>query len=338
MLIAIPTGVKICNWIMTMWGGSIRFTTSMKFAIALVGLFTIGGISGIMHSSPPADLQQTDTYFVVAHFHYVLFGGSIMGIMSGVYFYYPKITGRLLSEGLGTIHFWLYFVGMNLTFFPMHFAGLLGQPRRTYTYDANQGWDVFNLMSTMGAYTLVLGTLFLIWNLLKSKSSGAIAGNDPWGAGTLEWSIPSPPPDYNFAHIPRVTSRYPLWDMKSPSLTAEVPHTLRGDKEMTVDVGGTPQAHPHPNPLGTPETVGIDVASSVYQAHTGMTARQLGIPMPNPTIKPAVTALGLTIMFSGLFFLHVDKRPVAFTLMIGGALFFAMSLYSWLLSPLEDAH
>src|SRR5688500_4131627 len=148
MLIAIPTGVKIFNWIFTMWGGNIRFTTACLFAIALVAEFTIGGISGVMHSSPPADLQQTDTYFIVAHFHYVLYGGSMMGIFAGIYYYFPKITGRFLSETLGKWHFWLYFVGMNLTFFPMHFSGLLGMPRRVYRYDANQGWDGFNLASS----------------------------------------------------------------------------------------------------------------------------------------------------------------------------------------------
>ena len=141
MLIAIPTGVKIFNWIFTMWGGSIRFTTAMKFAIGLIALFTIGGISGITHSSPPSDLQQTDTYYIVAHFHYVLFGGSMMGIFGGIYHYFPKMYGRLMSEKIGNWHFWLTFIGMNLTFFPMHFAGMLGMPRRIYTYDAGQGWE-----------------------------------------------------------------------------------------------------------------------------------------------------------------------------------------------------
>src|SRR3569832_1093985 len=166
MLIAIPTGVKIFNWIFTMWGGSIQFTTAMKFAIALVALFTIGGISGVMHASPPADLQQTDTYFIVAHFHYVLFGGSMMGIFGGIYYYYPKMTGRLLSEKLGNVHFWMMFVGMNLTFFPMHFSGLYGMPRRIYTYDAGQGWELFNAMSTWGAYVLFVGLLIFVYNFL----------------------------------------------------------------------------------------------------------------------------------------------------------------------------
>jgi cytochrome c oxidase subunit 1 len=212
MLIAIPTGVKIFNWIGTMAQGQLRFTTSMMFAIGLVGLFTIGGISGVMHSSPPADLQQTDSYFIVAHFHYVLFGGSIMGIFAGIYLYFPKITGRMLSEGLGKIHFWLNFIGMNLAFFPMHFAGMLGMPRRIYTYDSGQGWDTFNLLSSIGAYLLVVSTAIFVYNFFHSRKRGAIAGPNPWGAGTLEWTIPSPPPVYNFATLPQVTSRYPLWE------------------------------------------------------------------------------------------------------------------------------
>ena len=212
MLIAIPTGVKIFNWIATMAQGQIRLTTSMLFGIGLIALFTIGGISGVMHSSPPADLQQTDTYFIVAHFHYVLFGGSIMGIFAGIYLYFPKITGRLMNERLGKIHFWITFVGMNLTFFPMHFAGMLGMPRRIYTYDAGQGWDSYNLESSIGAYILAVATLIFAYNFLKSRKRGEIAGANPWGAGTLEWTIPSPPPDYNFAVLPTVTSRYPLWE------------------------------------------------------------------------------------------------------------------------------
>ncbi|HTD60277.1 MAG TPA: cbb3-type cytochrome c oxidase subunit I, partial [Gemmatimonadaceae bacterium] len=154
MLIAIPTGVKIFNWIFTLWGGSIRFTTAAMFAIGMVAMFTIGGISGVMHSSPPADLQQTDTYFVVGHFHYVIFGGSLMGLFAGLYTYFPKFTGRLLDERLGKWHFWVNFFGSNLVFFPMHFSGLLGMPRRIWTYDGGQGWDTFNFLSTMGAYLL----------------------------------------------------------------------------------------------------------------------------------------------------------------------------------------
>jgi cytochrome c oxidase subunit I len=339
MLIAIPTGVKICNWIMTMWGGSIRFTVAMKFAIALVALFTIGGISGIMHSSPPADLQQTDSYFVVAHFHYVLFGGSIMGIMAGIYFYYPKLTGRFLSESLGNWHFWLYFLGMNITFFPMHYAGLLGMPRRTYRYDAAQGWDTFNMMSTAGTALLVMGSLFFAWNLWRARKGPANAGNNPWDAPTLEWAIPSPPPEYNFARIPQVTSRYPLWDLTHPERMTDVPHSEYEDKELKVDVAGKNAGTAHPNPLATPETTGPEGSRpSVYEPYTGKSAAELGIPMPNPSIKPLLTALAMTVMFCGLFFLHMDMKGVGIAIMIGGALWMTVQLYTWLLTPLEDHH
>ena len=312
MLIGIPTGVKIFNWIATMWGGNIRFTTAMKFAIGLVGLFTIGGISGVMHSSPPADLQQTDTYFVVAHFHYVLFGGSIMGIMGGIYHYFPKITGRYMSEKLGTWHFWLTFVAMNLTFFPMHYAGMLGMPRRIYTYDSGQGWDTFNMMSSVGTAMLVLATLIFVVNFLRSRTRGAVAPGDAWGAGTLEWSIPSPPPDYNFAQIPVVTSRYPLWDLKTPERTAGIAHS--SPDAMTIT-----DAHAVP----------------VHEESGGQTAKQLGIPMPFNTVKPAIAALSLVIMFGGLLFIHLDHFAVAMAITISGASLFAVTLYAWLTSPLE---
>ncbi|MDB4884910.1 MAG: cytochrome c oxidase, subunit [Gemmatimonadetes bacterium] len=337
MLIAIPTGVKIFNWIFTMWGGSLRFTTAMKFAIGLVALFTIGGISGVMHASPPADLQQTDTYFVVAHFHYVLFGGSMMGIFGGIYYYYPKMTGRLLSEKLGSWHFWLMFIGMNLTFFPMHFSGLMGMPRRIYTYDAGQGWELFNKLSTYGTGILAVGLLIFVWNFFRSYSTGEIAGIVPWGAPTLEWSIPSPPPEYNFARIPKVTSRLPLWDLTAPRLTREVPHTEAGDKRLDVDVASKHTATGHPNPTANAPRQGVEAGMHIERA-TGRTARELGIPMPNPTIKPLICALGMTIMFTGLLFIHVNRMPLALATMIGGALLMTLSLYAWVLTPLEDAH
>ena len=291
MLIGIPTGVKIFNWIFTMWGGDIRFTTAMKFAIALVGLFTIGGISGVMHASPPADLQQTDTYFIVAHFHYVLFGGSMMGLWAGVYYYYPKLTGRMLSEKLGGWHFWITFIAMNLTFMPMHWAGLEGMPRRTYVYDAGQGLDMWNLMSSLGAYLQVLAGALGFWNLWRCRTMGAIAGPNPWGAPTLEWSIPSPPPDYNFAVIPTVTARYPMWD---------------GGQKV------------HEGPIKT--------------------AKELGIPMPNPTIKPLFVALWMTFMFASLLLIHKGMTTLAIAGVITFAALMTLTLYSWLLTPLEDEH
>jgi len=262
MLIGIPTGVKIFNWLGTLWGGTLRFTTAMKFGIALIALFTIGGISGVMHASPPSDLQQTDSYFIVAHFHYVLFGGSMMGLFAGMYFYYPKITGKLMSEKLGNVHFWLTFIGMNLTFFPMHFLGLTGMPRRTWTYDANQGWEFDNRMATVGAFTLAVATLLFVFNWFRSMKTGKPAGNDPWGGATLEWSIPSPPPEYNFAELPNVTSRTPMW---------------HGD--------------PGPGPATYP---------AAFTPAPVRTASELGIVLPTPTMKPLIAAMGLGVAFTGV--------------------------------------
>ena len=311
MLIAIPTGVKIFNWIATMWAGEIRFTVPMKFAIALIAMFTIGGISGVMHSSPPADLQQTDTYFVVAHFHYVLFGGSIMGIFGGIYFYFPKMTGRLMSEKIGNWHFWLNFIGFNLTFFPMHFSGMLGMPRRIYTYDAGQGWELFNLLATAGTYLLFVSTLIFVWNFLRSRTKGEIAGNDPWGGSTLEWSIPSPPPEYNFARLPEVTSRYPLWDLKDPAKTAGIDHS-HADAMTITDAHAVP----------------------VHEETERFTAKQLGIPMPHPTAKPLFVAVAMVLMFCGLLFLRTNFM-LSMTITIGAAAAMVAGLYSWLTSPLE---
>ena len=312
MLIGLPTGVKIFNWIATMYGGSLRFPTSMKFAIGLIAMFTIGGISGVMHSSPPSDMQQTDTYFIVAHFHYVLYGGAMMGIFAGIYHYYPKMTGHFMSETLGTWQFWLNFIGLNLTFFPMHFSGMLGMPRRIYTYDAGQGWELFNLMSTVGTYMLVLAGIIFAVNFFRSRNRGPLAGNDPWGAPTLEWSIPSPPPDYNFAEIPEVTSRYPMWDLKSPERTAGIQHS-HADSAAIADAHAVP----------------------MHEETVRKTAKELGIPMPFNTVKPFCVALGIIIMMSGLIVLHSGHTALALATMLGGTAFMVGSLYAWLTSPLE---
>src|SRR5438105_4616717 len=186
MLIAVPTGVKIFNWIATLWGGDIRGTTALHFAVGFIAMFIIGGLSGVTHASPPADLQQTDTYYVVAHIHYVLFGGTIMGLFAGIYYWWPKMTGRLLSETLGKWHFWLQFIGMNLAFFPMHFIGLLGMPRRVYTYSPELGVSDLNLLSTIGAFLIALSIFVFLVNLLRTRTHGQRAGNDPWGAATLD--------------------------------------------------------------------------------------------------------------------------------------------------------
>jgi cytochrome c oxidase subunit 1/cytochrome c oxidase subunit I+III len=213
LLIAVPTGIKIFNWIATMWGGSIRFTTAMLFAIAFLIEFTIGGLSGVMFATVPIDWQTTDTYFVVAHFHYVLLGGSLFALLGGVFYWFPKITGKLLDERLGRVHFVLTVVGFNLTFFVQHFLGLIGMPRRVYTYPALPGYSSLNLISTIGAFLLAAGMLVLLYDIVISLRRGQDAGDNPWQAWTLEWATTSPPPPHNFAQVPPIHGRRPLWDL-----------------------------------------------------------------------------------------------------------------------------
>ncbi|MCZ7570063.1 MAG: cytochrome c oxidase subunit I [Ardenticatenaceae bacterium] len=216
MLIAIPTSIKIFNWTATMWGGRIHFTTSMLFAIAFLVLFTIGGVSGVTFAVVPADWQTTDTYYVVAHFHYVLFGGTMFAVFAGIYYWFPKMTGRLLSEWWGQAHFWLTLIGFNLTFFVQHILGLIGMPRRVYTYPDLPYWGGLNAISTIGAFVLGFSVLVFIWNVIVSLSFGKPAGDNPWDAWTLEWATTSPPPVHNFDQVPPIRSRRPLWDLAHP--------------------------------------------------------------------------------------------------------------------------
>ena len=254
MAIAIPTGVKIFNWIATMWKGQIRFTAPMLFAIGFISMFIIGGLSGMMHAVAPSDAQQQDTYFIVAHIHYVLFGGSIFALIAGLYYWYPKITGRLMSEKLGKLNFFLTFVGFNLTFFPMHFLGLEGMPRRIYTYDSGFGFDLWNFVATIGALILGLSILSLLHNMFWSKRKGKIAGNDPWNARTLEWSIPSPPPDYNFASIPTVDKLDHFWYSKQKQLKNELPSET-SDDETNIHM---------PSPSFFPFIVSLGIVIAAY--------------------------------------------------------------------------
>jgi len=211
MIIAIPTGVKIFNWLATMWGGKIRFNTAMLYAVGMVATFTIGGISGVMHATSPHNLQQTDTYFVVAHFHYVLVGGLVLAIFGALYHWFPKLTGRMMDERLGKANFWIYFLGFNLTFMPMHWIGLLGMPRRIFTYGSDLNLEGLNQLVTAGAFIQLIGVSLLVVNILKTLKSGQKAPDNPWGAATLEWATESPPAEHNFAKIPTVHSREPLW-------------------------------------------------------------------------------------------------------------------------------
>jgi cytochrome c oxidase subunit I len=220
-LIAVPTGIKILNWAATLWRGNIVFKTPLYFAVAVPALFVIGGITGIQLAVFPIDWQLHDTYFVVAHMHYVLFGGSVFGIFAGLYYWFPKMTGRLMSEGLGKLSFWIMFVGFNLTFLIQHSAGLSGMPRRIYWYPESAGWEVFNLISTIGSFLLGIGVMITLVNAAISIRRGRRAGNDPWQANTLEWFTPSPPPENNFDVIPRVRSVEPMKDIRREILERE---------------------------------------------------------------------------------------------------------------------
>jgi cytochrome c oxidase subunit I len=269
MLIAIPTGIKIFSWIATVWGGSLRMTTSFFFALAMILEFTIGGLSGIMHASAPVDLQQTDSYFVVAHFHYVLFGGVMFAILAGFYYWWPKVTGRMFSEPLGKWHFWLTVIGFNVTFFPMHFLGMWGMPRRIYTYAPDLGWTGLNQLETVGAFILGLAFLLFYINIFWSLRYGEKAPADPWDGRSLEWSVTSPPPMYNFALLPNVRGRDAWWILK---------YGRAGSRGVAAYVSG--QAPKPPEPEGP-----VDLSH---------------VHMPPPSIFPLVMSLGIGLMGLGL--------------------------------------
>ena len=216
MLVAVPTGIKIFNWLATLWGGKIRFATPMLFCLGFLFQFLCAGLTGVMLAVAPFDWQLSDSYFVVAHFHYVLIGGLLFTIFAAIYYWFPKATGRLLDETLGRWHFWLFVIGFNLTFAPQHFAGLIGMPRRIYTYQAGRGFEVWNQLSSAGVVFQLAAILVFLWNLGRSLVRGEPAGDDPWDAWTLEWTTTSPPPAYNFETPPVVRSRRPLWDVKHP--------------------------------------------------------------------------------------------------------------------------
>jgi cytochrome c oxidase subunit 1 len=269
MSVSIPTGLQIFCWLATMWDGRPRFQVPMLYVIGFIGTFVIGGLTGVMVAAVPLDLQLHDTYFVVAHFHYVLIGGAVFPLLGILTYWYPKITGRMMSETLGKIGFWLLFLGFQLTFFPMHWSGLLGMPRRVYTYPAGLGLELPNLLSSIGAFVVATSVLLFVVNGLVSLYLGAIAGPNPWGAPTLEWATSSPPPVYNFAHLPVVESNTPLWDSDGelPVVTG-----LRvDDKEMllTTVVAAAPDLRepvPEPSlwPFISAVAIGIVFVSSIF--------------------------------------------------------------------------
>jgi cytochrome c oxidase subunit 1 len=216
MVVSVPTGIKMFNWLATIWGGHVIYKVPMMFAVGFLFQFLLAGLTGIMLSAAPFDWQLSASYFVVAHFHYVLVGGILFSLFAAFYYWYPKITGRMMSEKLGKWHFWLFVIGFHLTFDLMHVPGLLGMPRRIYTYEAGRGWESWNMLIGVGAIIQTAGTLIFVYNLIHSYFRGKEAGPDPWDAWTLEWATTSPPPAYNFAIEPTVTSRRPLWDLKHP--------------------------------------------------------------------------------------------------------------------------
>jgi cytochrome c oxidase subunit 1 len=216
MAIAVPTGIKIFNWLATMWGGKLEFKAPMLFCVAFLFQFLVAGLTGIMLGAAPFNWQLSASYFVVAHFHYVIVGGIMFCIFGACYYWFPKMTGRMYNERLAQLHFWLFVIGFHLTFDFMHIPGLLGMPRRIYTYEPGRGWDAWNLIVTVGVAFQAAAVLVFVANLAISRWFGQRAGNDPWDAWTLEWLTSSPPPAYNFADEPTVQSRRPLWDLKHP--------------------------------------------------------------------------------------------------------------------------
>ena len=271
MAIAVPTGVKVFNWIATLWGGSVSVKSPLYFAIGFISMFIIGGLSGIMHASPPPDLQQHGTYFVVAHLHYVLFGGSIFGLFAGLHYWFPKFTGRLLNERLAKWTFWTMFIGMNITFMPMHWTGLLGMPRRVFTYPPSLGVTTLNEVSTIGSFIISASILIFMWNFVHSLVHGEVAGNDPWDGSSLEWATSSPPPEYNFAVIPPVVSREAFWALKYPR-----------------DASGRPASTPRPW-IPAPEEI-------PHEIH-----------MPRPSYWPIVVATGVFMVLSGFIFSPIES-------------------------------
>jgi cytochrome c oxidase subunit 1 len=307
MFIAVPTGVKIFNWMATLWGGSIRFTTPMLFSLGFIANFTVGGLSGVTHALVPHDYQQTDTYYIVAHFHYVLFGGAILGLFSGIYYWWPKIFGKLLDEKLGKWNFWLMVIGFNLTFAPMHILGLQGMVRRTYQYPKAYGFDFWNLIATIGAFLIAVSVLVFFYNVYKTRKTGKAAGNDPWDARTLEWTVTSPPPEHNFDEIPVVHALDDFWHRKYIE-----------DKEgklVSVPSGGQDHGGEH--------------APRATESHDATHGEGQAIHMPSQSYMPLIAALGMPLIGWGLVF---SQWWLA---IIGGVIAFA-GLYAWALEPATE--
>ncbi len=302
MVIAVPTGVKIFNWIGTMWGGQLQMRTPMMFALGFMWMFMIGGFSGIMHAAAPADAQQHGSYFVVAHFHYVLIGGSLFSLMAGIHYWFPLMFGRKINEFWGKLSFWIIFVGFNVTFFPMHFLGLNGMPRRTFTYDANMGWNSGNLISTIGAFILAVGIGIYFAVMIYTFFRGEKSVRDPWDARTLEWGLPHPPPEYNFRVIPTVHARDDWW------------HEKRHGAEHAVE----------------------------RAKHAQDDTAHGGIHMPFQSIYPLTAAIGILIGSIGVSLVDPDPGPNLIGKKLGtclvGFVIMVASIYLWSLEGNEGYH
>ncbi len=305
MTIAVPTGIKIFNWLGTLWLGRIRFTTPMLFALGMISMFVIGGLSGVTHSVVPSDWQQTDTYYIVAHFHYVMFGGSVFALFGGAYYWYPKLRGRLMNERLGKINFWLMLIGFNLTFAPMHWLGLQGMVRRTWKYAPETGLEPWNQAATVGAFIIALGVAVFIFNWWRSKTHGRVSGLDPWDARTMEWTVPNPTPEYNFGVAPVVESLDDFWRQK-----------------YTEDADGRPVRRPEADEL------------LANLEHTGNNP-PAPVNLPNPSYFPLLTALGMPFVAWGIMH-HTTGWGKA--LIVVGALTVISALIGWGIEPLEDEH
>jgi heme/copper-type cytochrome/quinol oxidase subunit 1 len=296
IVITVPSAVAVFAWLATIWLGRPVITTAFLFFSSMILLFVIGGVSGFMTASVPVDWQLTDTYFVVAHLHYVLIGINLFPVVGAGYFWFPKMSGRMLDERLGRWNFWTMFLGFNLAFLPMHLTGLFGMPRRVYTYAEGMGWDTLNLITSIGSFVFAIGVLLFFINVAKSWKGGAIAGANPWDAPTLEWSVSSPPPPYNFAIIPTVASRHPLWEQRLDEGGA----VSSLDRGMLLDSGK--------------ETIG----TSALDAEPDMV-----LEMPGDSLAPLLLALGISILFVGLL---LKIWPVT---VLGGAVA-ALALLTWL--------
>ena len=305
MTIAIPTGIKIFNWLGTMWMGRIRLTTPMLFAIGFVAMFTIGGLSGVTHAVVPSDWQQTDTYYIVAHLHYVIFGGSVFGLFAGMYYWFPKLTGKVMSEKLGKLHFWMMLIGFNLTFAPMHWLGLQGMVRRTWKYAPETGLEPWNIAVTIGAFVIALSIAVFMFNWYVSRRRGEASGLDPWDARTIEWMSPNPTPEYNFAVPPEVNRLDHFWHLK-------------------YDQDGDGRA--------IPKLDKDEIVASIEHEQLNPVAP---IPLPNPSYFPLFMALGIPIIFYGIIY-HTTLWGKA--LIAIGTVISLAAVIGWATEPLEEPH